>query len=68
MLREANMKDDRLFFAFCASFALMILLSLHIVQQKRINELQTQIDELRIVVDHKILPAMILDKEVFQIR
>jgi len=60
--------DDRLFYAFCACFTLMFLLFMHVAQQKRINELQVQIDELRIVVDHKVLPAMILDKTVFGVR
>jgi hypothetical protein len=31
------------------------------LQSRRINNLQTQIDELRIIVDQKFLPAMILD-------
>lgn len=62
------MKDDRLFYAFCGCFALMFLLMMHVAQQKRINELQVEIDELRIIVDQKFLPALILDKEIFSIR
>jgi len=32
------------------------------------KELQTQIDELKIVVDQKFLPAMIFDKENLHVR
>lgn len=61
-------KDDSMFYLFCACFALLLMCVLHVAQQKRINELQTQLDELKLVVDHKFLPALILDKEAFQIR
>lgn len=45
---------------FTLIFTLMFFLD---VSQVKINrELQTQIDELRIVVDQKFLPAMILDQ------
>ena len=38
------------------------------LQHRQIKSLQTQIDELRIVVDQKFLPAMMLDKTVFGVR
>ena len=38
------------------------------LQHRRIKNLQTQIDELRIIVDQKFLPAMMLDKTVFGVR
>ena len=62
------MNDDRIFYLFCACFALMIMSVMHVVQQKRINELQTQIDELKIIIDQKFLPALILDKQAFMLR
>lgn len=45
---------------FTLIFTLMFFLD--VSQVKRNRELQTQIDELRIVVDQKFLPAMILDQ------
>lgn len=38
------------------------------LQHRRIVNLQTQVDELRIVVNQKFLPAMIFNKEDFNIR
>lgn len=35
---------------------------------KKIANLQTQVDELKIIVDQKFLPAMIFDKEDFNVR
>ena len=61
-------KDNALFYMFVACFAFLFLVVMHAVQQKRINELQIQIDELKIVTDQKFLPAMILDNTVFGIR
>ena len=61
-------KDNTFLFMFVGCWALMFLLVMHVVQQRRINELQIQIDELKIVVDHKVLPAMILDKTEFGVR
>ena len=55
-------KDNTILYMFVGCFALLFLLVMHAVQQKRINELQVQIDELRIIVDHRVLPALILDK------
>jgi hypothetical protein len=37
------------------------LLVIDLMQLKKNNELQTQIDELRIIVNQKSLPALILD-------
>lgn len=46
-------------------FGLLIamLIVLFTIQSKQTKELQTQIDELKIIVDQKFLPAMIFDKE-----
>jgi hypothetical protein len=38
------------------------------LQSRRINSLQTQIDELTIIVNERFLPALMLDKEVFNVR
>ena len=38
------------------------------LQHRRIKDLQTQVDELRIIVNQKTLPALILDKAVFNVR
>ena len=62
MLKNINMNDDRIFYLFCACFALMIMSILHVTQQKRINALQVQLDELKIVTDQKFLPAIIVDE------
>lgn len=45
-------------------FGLVIamLIVLYTFQAKQTKDLQTQIDELRIIVDQKFLPAMILDQ------
>ncbi len=56
--------------------AILILLGLGLIagsivselQHRRINSLQTQIDELTIVVNERFLPALMLDKAVFEIR
>ncbi len=37
-------------------------------QQKDIEELETRVTELSIIVDQKFLPAMILDKEHLEVR
>ena len=51
-------------------FGLVIamLIVLFTIQSKQTKELQTQIDELKIIVDQKFLPAMILDKENLMLR
>jgi hypothetical protein len=67
MLR--NTKDDNLIFVvFCGCFALLFICAMHFAQQQRLVQLQIQIDELKIVVDQKFLPAMILDKETLMVR
>ena len=38
-----------------------MLIILMVIQFKQTKELQTQIDELKIIVDQKFLPAMILE-------
>lgn len=38
------------------------------LQHRRIKDLQTQVDELRIVVNERFLPAMIFDKENLTVR
>jgi hypothetical protein len=38
------------------------------LQHRRIKNLQTQIDELRIIVDEKFLSSMILDKYNLTVR
>jgi hypothetical protein len=38
------------------------------LQHRRIKDLQTQVDELRIIVNQKTLPALMLDKAVFNVR
>lgn len=59
-----NTKDENLIFVvFCGCFALLFIFAMHFSQQRRLVELQTQIDELRIIVDQRFLPAMILDRE-----
>lgn len=41
---------------------LAMLIVLYTLQAKQAKELQTQINELRIIVDQKFLPAMILEQ------
>ena len=65
MLKNINMNDDRIFYLFCACFALMIMSILHVTQQKRINVLQVQMDELKILTDQTFLPAIIFDETNF---
>jgi hypothetical protein len=43
----------------CLIGMLIVLMVIHFKQTK---ELQTQIDELKIIVDQKFLPAMILEE------
>ena len=38
------------------------------LQHRRIKDLQTQVDELRIIVNERFLPAMIFDKENLTVR
>jgi len=63
------MKDDNVIFVmFVGCFAALIMLVLHFNQQNKLVELQTQIDELRIIVNERFLPAMIFDKNEFGVR
>ena len=56
--------------------AILFLLALGLIagsivselQHRRIKGLQTQVDELRIIVNERFLPAMMLDKAVFNVR
>ncbi len=56
--------------------AILFLIALGIIagsivselQHRRIKSLQTQVDELRIIVNQKTLPALMLDKAIFNIR
>jgi len=38
------------------------------LQHRRIKDLQTQVDELRIIVNQRTLPALMLDKTAFNVR
>jgi len=52
-------------------FVLVLILTLFtidVIQIFKNRNLQTQIDELRIIVNQKTLPALMLDKTVFNIR
>lgn len=46
---------------FIISVFILLLLFIDIQEIKKNRELQTQIDELKIIVDQKFLPPMILD-------
>jgi hypothetical protein len=56
--------------------AILFLLALGLIagsvvselQHRRIKSLQTQVDELRIIVNERFLPALILDKTAFNVR
>jgi hypothetical protein len=56
--------------------AILLLIALGLIvgsivselQHRRIKNLQTQVDELRIIVNQKTLPALMLDKAVFNVR
>ena len=47
---------------------LLMLFMFEGLQILKNRELQTQIDELKIIVNERFLPAMILDKNDFNIR
>ena len=49
-----------------AVLAMLILLSTILFTE--VKDLQTQIDELKIVVDQKFLPAMIFNRDEFNVR
>lgn len=59
------LKDIREIITLCLILLLFVLQGLQILKNR---ELQAQIDELKIVVNERFLPAMILDREDFNIR
>lgn len=65
MLKSINMKFD---LDIMYAFVLCMLVIIFTLQAREIKNLQTQISELKIVVDQKFLPAMILDREDFTVR
>ena len=65
MLKNINMKMD---LDIMFGFVLCMLVVVFTIQAREIRNLQTQIDELRIVVDQKFLPAMIFNENDFQVR
>ena len=65
MQKNINMKFD---LDIMYAFVLCILVVVFTLQSRDIKNLQTQIDELKIIVDQKFLPAMILDRENFTVR
>ena len=65
MLKNINMKMD---LDIMFGFVLCMLVVVFTIQAREIRNLQTQIQELKIVVDQKFLPAMILDREDFTVR
>lgn len=48
------------------AIAVLFILTMHLFS--KVKNLQTQIDELKIVVDQKFLPAMIFDRTDFEVR
>jgi hypothetical protein len=50
------------------AFVLCMLIVLFTLQAREIKNLQTQVDELTIIVNQRFLPALIFDNEDFQIR
>ena len=65
MLKNINMKLD---LDIMFGFVLCMLVVIFTIQAREIRNLQIQIDELKIVVDQKFLPAMILDRKDFNVR
>jgi low affinity Fe/Cu permease len=65
MLKNINMKFD---LDIMYAFVLCMLVVVFTLQSRDIKNLQTQIDELKIVVDQKFLPAMIFNENDFQVR
>lgn len=61
------MKFENILFILIAGY--MVLDSFtSVIEARKYRNLQTQIDELRIIVNQKYLPAMIFNKEDFNIR
>lgn len=65
MLKNINMKFD---LDIIYAFVLCMLIVIFTFQSSEIKKLQTQVDELKIIVDQRFLPAMILDREDFTVR
>jgi hypothetical protein len=65
MLKNINMKFD---LDIMFAFILCMLIVLFTIQAAELKSLQTQVDELRIIVNQKTMPALMLDKNVFGIR
>ena len=53
---------------FCIAIGLVFQTFVSEIQSRRIKNLQVQIDELRIIVNQRFLPAMIFDKENLELR
>ncbi len=65
MLKNINMKFD---LDVMLGFVSCMLIVLFTLQAREIKNLQTQVDELRIIVDQRYLPALIFDKTEFEVR
>lgn len=61
-------KDNTILLMFFACYITLFLVIMHAVQQKKINELQVEIDELRLVLNERFISSMILDKENLMLR
>ena len=59
------LKNTREIITLCLILLLFVMDGLQILKNR---ELQTQIDELKIIVNERFLPAMILDKNYFNVR
>ncbi len=59
------LKDIREIVTICLILLLFVMEGLQILKNR---ELQTQIDELKIIVNERFLPAMIFDKNDFNVR
>jgi len=59
------LKDIREIVTLCLILLLFMLEGLQIFKNR---ELQTQINELKIIVNERFLPAMIFDKNDFNVR
>ncbi len=65
MLKNIKMKFD---LDIMFGFVLCMLIVIFTIQAHEIKNLQTQVDELKIIVDQKFLPALIFDKNNFMPR
>ncbi len=64
--KNTNMKPFDFNFIAATAIAILLILCMHLFS--KVKNLQTQIDELKIIVDQKFLPAMIFDKNDFEVR